>query len=769
MRSVNALAALLVAILAVRPAASQEPPPTNSDVVLPVATEVVRLDVVVTEKGGRPRGDLKPADFVVLEDGQPQPIVQFEAYATVPVAAPAEPVAAAQVGTPEAPKPQPTSAPRRYVVLVVDDLHIEASNLLRMKKTVDRFLEREIGPEDQVALVTTSGTGGLSQEFTSDSQALRRSVARVSVQDRTFVSIRAPYMTEYQAELIERGDGEALRIAAQEIRDERQTPDAETEAKGIARMVLDDSLHHARMTLETLDGVVRSLSDLKARKVVVLVTDGFVTGLTISASGAYDIRRVTDACTRAGVIIYSLNTRGLVATLPGRSASSRMPSRDNTFNARDMMSRASEHATKDAMNALAADTGGFMVENTNDLGSGLRKILKDTETYYLIAYEPTNTRRDGGFRKIEVRLPGVRDVRIRTRKGYFAPEDRKAKPSGTGGASPTVADEARSADERRLAGIKSALTAVVPQDGIPVRLAADFVSVDGSATQIVVSSHVDLRGVPFSRAGDRHVASVDAAALVFDESGAVVGKLPAERADMDLTDAAYERALKDGLPYQRASPMKAGRYRVRFAAREDGGGRLGSVSQWVQVPNLADGKLTLSSLFLLEKEEPKGGAAPGSADGGLSLRGAQALRRFKNTQTLYVQLFAYNPARDAAGATNLVTQAEVWRGGVRLASAAPEPMAQGGSRRSSGPAHPEHQAHALRARGLRGPHGGHGPEHERDHVGTGGFQHRLIQSRPTGGIACAPRLRPGKLSHPEPGPAARVGAACGADPRLRPS
>jgi VWFA-related protein len=304
---------------------------------------------------------------VVLEDGQPQPIVQFEAYATVPVAAPAEPVAAAQVGTPEAPKPQPTSAPRRYVVLVVDDLHIEASNLLRMKKTVDRFLEREIGPEDQVALVTTSGTGGLSQEFTSDRQALRRSVARVSIQDRTFVAIRAPYITEYQAELIERGDGEALRIAAQEIRDERQSPDAESEARGVARMVLDDSLHHARLTLETLDSVVRSLSELKARKIVVLVTDGFVAGLTISASGAYDIRRVTDACTRAGVIIYSLNTRGLVATLPGRSASSRMPSRDNTFNARDMMSRASEHATKDAMNALAVDTGGLMIENTNDL------------------------------------------------------------------------------------------------------------------------------------------------------------------------------------------------------------------------------------------------------------------------------------------------------------------------------------------------------------------------------------------------------------------
>ena len=59
------------------------------------------------------------------------------------------------------------------------------------------------------------------------------------------------------------------------------------------------------------------------------------------------------------------------------------------------------------------------------------------------------------------------------------------------------------------------------------------------------------------------------------------------------------------------------------------------------------------------------------------MRGAQAQRRFKRGQTLYVQLFAYNPARDAAGATNLVTEAEIWRGGVLLASAAPEAMEQG--------------------------------------------------------------------------------------------
>ena len=672
-------AALAVAFVAVRPEGGQVPPRQTPDLLLPVSTEVVRIDVVVTDKGGRPKQGLTQEDFVVLEDGRPQQIAQFETFALQPPAG--APPATASIPRDEADdeeaRPARTVPPRRYVVLAVDDVHIEAGNLLRIKKALDRFLEREIGPEDQIALVTTSGTRGLYQEFTDDRHALRRSVARLSVQDRTVESVGVPYITEYQAEQIARGDQAALRVAVQEIIQFGQFQDAdsaEVQARAAARMVLAESINNARLTLETLDGVVRSLSDLRGRKVVALVSDGFLAGLPTRSGAAFDIRRISDAGTRAGVVLYALDTRGLVATSPGRSASSRMPVLTSTFSIRDEMLRESEHATRDAMSALAADSGGFLVQGTNDLGAGLRRILKDTETYYLIAYESTNPKRDGAFRKIEVRLPGLRDVRIRARKGYFAPNDRKTSPSGPPSA---VAESAVRTEDRRESEMRMALTSLAPPGGIPVRLSADFVSVDAAGPQLVVSSHVDLSGVPFVRAGGRHVATVDAAATVFDESGAVVGSLELERAAMDLTDASYERAMKGGLQYQKAAPVKPGRYRVRVAVREDGGGKLGSASQWVHVPDLAEGKLTLSSLFLLKKEDGPGETAEASAGGAPSLRGAQALRRFKRGETLYVQHFVYNPGRDASGATNLVTQAEIWSGGVLLASSAPESLAQG--------------------------------------------------------------------------------------------
>lgn len=81
------LAALFVALVAVRPGSAQDPARRVPDMLLPVSTELVRIDVVVTDKGGRPREGLTQDDFVVLEDGQPQKIAQFEAFVSVPRAA----------------------------------------------------------------------------------------------------------------------------------------------------------------------------------------------------------------------------------------------------------------------------------------------------------------------------------------------------------------------------------------------------------------------------------------------------------------------------------------------------------------------------------------------------------------------------------------------------------------------------------------------------------------------------------------------------------
>ena len=648
----------------------QEPP--KVEVLPPTSVEVVRLDVVVSEKKGRPRAGLKREDFVILEDGKPQEIVQFQAF-TRPepaAAAPARPAAPAPAAEEEAGADQ---LPARYVVLAIDDVHMEMEGIVRARKALARFIREDLRSEDQVALVTTSGAQALSQEFTTDRAVLAQTLSRLSPKSRHAEWMMVPYISDYQAELIEGGDPTALDAAVQDIITALGFNDpnaAEQEARNRAREIVTEAVYNSRLTLEALEGLCRGLSGLSGRKTIFLVSDGFLTGIGTGTGMSFDVRRIVDASTRAGVVIYAIDTRGLMASPPVASASSLQRVNPNTAGAVENMRRRSENATLDAMNALAADTGGFLVEGTNDLHAGLHEMLKDTETYYVLAYEPSNTRRDGGFRKIEVRLPQAHGVKLRTRSGYFAPDDRRLRVA-------TSAEDVARRSEQRHAEMQIALSSLAPLDGIPVRLSADFVALENGVTQLVVSGNIDVTKLAFVRLRDRRQATLESVAVALDEAGETVATLQTERTAMDLSDADYAKALTTGIPYQKAMALKPGRYQVRLAVREEGTGLLGSAWQWIEIPELTAGRLALSSLFLLQEKAAAATAHDASPDAP-DLRPAQALRRYRRGESLYAQIYAYNPTRDAEGATRLFAQAEILKKGVTLGKAAPEPMEWGG-------------------------------------------------------------------------------------------
>src|SRR4029453_9516044 len=99
--------------------------------------------------------------------------------------------------------------PGRYVVLAIDDVHMGFESLVRTQKALARFINQDLAPEDQVALVTTSGARALSQEFTTDRAVLRQTLSRLSVQERRAGWMGIPHLSEYQAELIEAGGPQA--------------------------------------------------------------------------------------------------------------------------------------------------------------------------------------------------------------------------------------------------------------------------------------------------------------------------------------------------------------------------------------------------------------------------------------------------------------------------------------------------------------------------------------------------------------------------------
>jgi hypothetical protein len=371
-----------------------------------------------------------------------------------------------------------------------------------------------------------------------------------------------------------------------------------------------------------------------------------------------DIRRVTDAATRAGVVIYAMDTRGLYATNPAGDASQPSGIEIALPGARSRIEGSGLEARRNGLNALARDTGGFPVFDTNDFSLGLKRILSDNETYYVLAWEPEQSYRDGRFRKIEVKLPGHPELKIRTRKGYFAPDEKaKAKEA-------EKAKEIERKGEKAILAVKqeqlrNGLTALFPLRAVPVELAADFINTPESGAVALVTAQIEATTLNFAAANGMQKTALDVVTVVFDEKGKAVTSF-SDRLNLNVPPQVHEQLVRRGLLYRKLVPLKPGFYQVRLAIREEGSAQLGSASRWVEITDIAQKKLTLSSI-LITSNDPPSESKEDPKIGGYEPRPTQAQRRFTSDGTIDFLIFAYN-ARLAEGQADLVVQSQIFSG-----------------------------------------------------------------------------------------------------------
>ncbi|HYE72985.1 MAG TPA: VWA domain-containing protein, partial [Blastocatellia bacterium] len=388
MKAVNILVLLLTLILLSTYsglAQQKQPAQDQGDQPVRIETELVQIDVVVTDKQGNIVRDLKREDFVLYEDGKPQTISFFSVHS---VTNPARWIKtdsdSAKASRTTAPPSQitPEVSTGRHIVLAIDDIHLAPGNLIFARQALLKFFDKQVTAGDQVALITTSGQLGLYQQFTTDYEVLRRAINRLNVQERAVTSsFDVPRLTPYQAELIDNYDPDATELAVRELMTKMQMTRemALSEVRGKARMITALNANYTMQTLSTLENVIRSLRPLPGRKTMVLLSDGFTLGG--SNQGRHqDMRRITDAATRAGVVIYSIDARGLVTGPASMDASQPGFGFEIPPGARQRIENASIEAQRDGLNALARDTGGFPVFNTNDLNLGFQRVLADTES-----------------------------------------------------------------------------------------------------------------------------------------------------------------------------------------------------------------------------------------------------------------------------------------------------------------------------------------------------------------------------------------------------
>lgn len=574
-----------LSLLTIGVAAQQKQPspqPTPDDVIR-VSTRLVQTNVTVTDKKGNFVDNLTRDDFELLVDGKRQPITFFE---IIKAGESASSGSINRAGTTETGDDIAT----RSILVFVDDLHLSAPSMERTRKMLDFFIDQKIGYGDQVLIASPSGQVGFLQQLTDSKEALHAAVARLKFRPSTARDIDKPPMSEFQAASIERGDSQLMdhfsSLLVQELFANlyRSNPTAAYEAAerlvhARASRTLTQSNFIVRGTLSSLESLMRSVGELPGRKLVIVVSDGF---LLNSQQGEISerLREVSDAALRSGGVIYGIQASGLNTTFLDAASSDMLDPHGNTGTA----PLGEDSEVQAPLVELAAATGGRALLNANDLNPAITRALAETADYYLLGWRPEDEiLKKRSFHRIKVVLKNQPKLSTRVNSGFFS------EPTLTNAATTPVATAAGPQEQ-----LHTAITNVFHTSLLPTNVTVNYME-SSAGPKLSMLVHVPLT------AGDGSMEpAVDISGLVLDDAGKYVTSFGDHfTATSEIAGAsAGERSIT----YLNEVVVKPGLYEIRVAARDSASGRIGRVIRWIEVPDVPSGKLALSSLVLGERE-----------------------------------------------------------------------------------------------------------------------------------------------------------------------
>jgi hypothetical protein len=238
----------------------------------------------------------------------------------------------------------------------------------------------------------------------------------------------------------------------------------------------------------------------------------------------------------------------------------------------------------DSLRTIAEETGGTAVLNQNDFRDAFSRILADNSSYYVLGYYPTNDKRDGKFRNIQVRVdkPGLR---VRTRRGYVAPIPGK-KESATKG----------TAAERTSPELLDALESPIPVSGLTLSAFAAPFKGAGNTNAIALSIEVDARTMKFAAKPDGRFANdLEVTLYALDGSSGKVKDGAHDVVGVVLRPQVTE--MRSPFRVVRALKVPPGKYQLRIGARESGG-KVGAVVYDLEVPDFSKGPISMSGVVL---------------------------------------------------------------------------------------------------------------------------------------------------------------------------
>ncbi len=574
------------------------PPPAQQGAgskkgVIRTAVDLVLIDVRVTDKAGKPILGLNPAQFTLLEDGKPQKIGSFEFYNIEAIEAAARPdskpvvvplgTIAPIVSTASPEETQKAVRDHRLMVLFFDLTSMQPEDLLRARDAAEHYLREQITPADLVAVATFGNQIRVPVHFTNDRDVLLRAV-------RSLRPGKEAQLSEFLEAAPQQGED-----AASEDTGAAYTPDA-----------TEFNIFNTDRKLAAMESLANLLRPIPGRKSVVQFTSGIA---QTGEENRSQLRAAVDAANRANVSFYTVDARGLFAQPAGGEASQAALGGTATFtgigrlggisgSAARASSRAvdtgasvfkqsgSRQASRETLATLATDTGGQSFFDLGDFREVFEKVQADTPGYYLVGYYSTNSNRNGRWRRVRVKVdaPGAR---VHYREGYYAPRNFGLA---------TAQDR-----EREL---MEAMRTEAPRVEFPIALETAYFRMNDKESFVPIAAKLPWSALEWATKRGKREAEFDFAAEVRDQqSNKIVGALR-DTIKVSLATDRFQQLQQHALLYQGGLILGPGNYRLKFLARENETGRIGSFEEDILLPKLDARKIELSSVLLSSQIEP---------------------------------------------------------------------------------------------------------------------------------------------------------------------
>ncbi|MGH7880131.1 MAG: VWA domain-containing protein, partial [Candidatus Binataceae bacterium] len=413
-------------------------------------------------------------------------------------------------------------------------------------------------PEDQMRALAAAETFVRTQMTAADLVSILRFAGGSVDVLQDFTADRNRLLSILQTLIVGEGQGSADSI-----------DDASSADTGAA-FGQDDSefnIFNTDRQLSALQTAAKMLGQMSEKKSLIY----FASGLRLNGiDNQAQLHATADAAVRAGISFWPVDARGLVAQAPLGNATQGSPGNAGMYSgaaAQAVTDRFQQ--SQDTMYALAADTGGKALFDNNDLTRGIVQAQRSISDYYIVGYYTTNTAQNGRFRKVKITVDAARAAGLEYRQGYYANKEFNRF---------TATDKERQLEDALMLGD--------PITDLTISMEINYFQLNRAEYFVPIVVKIPGRELALAKRFGADHTLIDFVCEIKDEIGGVTLTNVRDNVNIKLSDATAAELARRPIEYDAGFTLTPGRYSIKFLARDDETGRIGTYQTTFVIPNL---------------------------------------------------------------------------------------------------------------------------------------------------------------------------------------